>query len=361
MEPYSRLREILDIHPAGAPPSVHFDQILRILFAPEEAEVACSLNFRLQPVSSLAGKTGMEVEILASMLESMANRGIIMAERNKEGQYGYSLLPTIPGLFEFPFMRAESLPRREELARLWNLYHTEALGNAFASSPTPQFRVIPAQHSLKMISEILHYEQVVEMIGRAQYFAVTNCSCRSSMQACDHPLEVCLAFDRVARFLVERNRARMIGKEEALRILDLAEEAGLVHSINNSQERPNMLCNCCSCCCGILRGITELNNPFAIARSNYLVRYDASQCIGCFLCTEGRCPVSAVSEAGEVVAVNESACIGCGLCVSVCPTPALEMHQREETLRTPRTSQEMFMTVLKEKGKFKDFARINRS
>lgn len=39
-----------------------------------------------------------------------------------------------------------------------------------------------------------------------------------------------------------------IDNPRGIEILDIAEENGLVHSINN-REDPNFLCNCCECCC----------------------------------------------------------------------------------------------------------------
>lgn len=359
MEQYDRLRELLDKHPAGAPPSAYMDEILRILFSPEEAEAACYLTFMLQPVSKLAEKMGKDEQSLTEMFERMADRGVVMAKKSNSGEHRYSLLPTIPGLFEFPFMRAERMPQKEKLAKLWHLYHTEAMGNSFAGSKTPATRVIPVRKSLAITTEILLYEQVADMIGRAKNIAVTNCACRESMKACDKPLEVCLAFDMGARFLVERDLARMIDSEEALRVLDIAEEAGLVHCINNSQERPVVICNCCGCCCTILRGITELHNPNAVATSSYIVNYDESQCSGCFLCTEDRCAVSAVQENGDVVAVDASRCIGCGLCVSICPSEALTMKKRDEVSIPPGTYQDLTLQILQEKGKQEAFMKMN--
>jgi Pyruvate/2-oxoacid:ferredoxin oxidoreductase delta subunit len=360
MEHYNKLRQLLDTHPAGAPPSNYFDQILRILFSPEEAEAASHLTFILQPVSKLAQKTGKDQHTLTELYENMANRGLVMAKVSEGGENRYSLLPTIPGLFEFPFMRAERLPQKEELAKLWHLYHTEALGNAFAGSKTPQTRVIPVRKSLPIVTDVLPYEQVAEMIGQARNIALTNCACRVSVQACDKPIEVCLAFDMGARFLVERDLARMIDKEEAIRVLDIAENAGLVHCTNNSQDRPVVICNCCGCCCTLLRGITELNNPNAIATSSYIVNYDEAECIGCLLCIEDRCPVSAVKENGDVVTVDQSRCIGCGLCVSVCPCEALTMKKRDQIPDTPDTYQDLSVRVLQEKGNLDAFLNLNR-
>lgn len=45
MDQYEKLRRILDKHLAGAPPSKKFDQILRILFTPEEVRVALAMLF----------------------------------------------------------------------------------------------------------------------------------------------------------------------------------------------------------------------------------------------------------------------------------------------------------------------------
>ena len=81
--------------------------------------------------------------------------------------------------------------------------------------------------------------------------------------------------------------------------------------------------------------------------------------MGCFLCTEDRCPVSAVQEAGDVVAVDSSRCIGCGLCVSVCPSEALTMKKRDQIPNPPDTYQDLTMNVLREKGKLEAFMKLN--
>ena len=64
-----------------------------------------------------------------------------------------------------------------------------------------------------------------------------TCACRVSVAKCDKPKEVCLIFGETGEFLVERGFARQISKEEGMKVLDLAEEAGLVHTSNNSADR----------------------------------------------------------------------------------------------------------------------------
>ena len=81
MDVYKRLQERLDTHPAGAPAADSFDKILRMLFSPEEAEVAVNLTFTLQPVSRISQKTGIDSDTLTTMLEGMADRGLIFAKK----------------------------------------------------------------------------------------------------------------------------------------------------------------------------------------------------------------------------------------------------------------------------------------
>ena len=54
MDIYERLREILDAHPATAPKAKSIDEILRILFTPEEAALAVNMSYKTKSVSSIA-------------------------------------------------------------------------------------------------------------------------------------------------------------------------------------------------------------------------------------------------------------------------------------------------------------------
>jgi len=104
MDNYERLREILDSHPSTAPKTKSIDEILRILFTPEEVALAVNMNYRAKSASNIAKAAGVLESKSKKNLESMADKGIIYS-RNKEGEKFYSLLPLIPGVFEFPFMK----------------------------------------------------------------------------------------------------------------------------------------------------------------------------------------------------------------------------------------------------------------
>jgi electron transport complex protein RnfB len=78
------------------------------------------------------------------------------------------------------------------------------------------------------------------------------------------------------------------------------------------------VCNCCGCCCGILRGITDYGIDNSIARANYYAVIDPDECVGCGTCID-RCQVKAIFERDGVSVVDRDRCIGCGLCVTGCP------------------------------------------
>jgi electron transport complex protein RnfB len=357
MDTYERLREILDAHPSGAPKSAAFDEILRILFSPEEAALAVQMSFAFRTVADLADRAGLTQEAARRLLEGLADKAVIQS-RTKDGTTAYALLPTIPGLFEFPFMKGGGEPVHEKLGRLWQQYHHEALGSEFAGTDTPLMRVVPVQETIEDKSDILPYERARSLVDGASYIAVTDCACRVSVNACDKPREVCLIFGPTAQFLAERGYARAIDRQEAYRVLKTAADAGLVHTSNNSADRGNLICNCCPCCCTVLRGRTQLNIPHAFAPSAFFAEIDGDLCTGCGACGDERCPMGAIEIENDAARVTVDRCIGCGVCVSVCPTEAISLREREIRPDIAPTVRDMGMTILKKKGKLERFIEI---
>jgi electron transport complex protein RnfB len=363
MDKYEKLRENLHKNPSGAPKSEAFDEILRILFSPEEVEVACELSFVPKNVHKIAEKAGTSLERASALCESMANKGIIFS-RDKNGKRGYSLLPTIPGLFEFPFMTGGNTPMHKQLGWLWEQYHMQAQGKEFGSSPTPLTRVVQVEEAIASKNEVLPYEVLSQMLNKTQTFALTNCACRvaAGENACDKPTEVCLIFDKMAEFLIERKFAREITRQETDEVLRRSEEAGLVHMSNNSQDRLNLVCNCCPCCCTILTCFTRINAPYPFARGRWYAIVDEALCTGCGICADQRCPVRAIDIEMDMaaIAINEDICIGCGLCVSACPVDALSMNLRKDAVTPPATILDLGAQALIEKGRFEDFMELNK-
>jgi len=80
---YEKLRVNLDKNPAGAPPSKALEKILETLFTPDEAAVAVCLTFMPKSLFAIAEKSGLEVDRVEELCESMANKGIIYSRVKK--------------------------------------------------------------------------------------------------------------------------------------------------------------------------------------------------------------------------------------------------------------------------------------
>ena len=96
-------------------------------------------------------------------------------QKNKDGKKFYGLVPLIPGVFEFPFMKGGGSPMHERLARLWEAYHAESLGASFAGNPTPMMRVVAVEKSVTPEHQVHPYDEVRRLIENAGYIALTKC------------------------------------------------------------------------------------------------------------------------------------------------------------------------------------------
>jgi len=329
---YKRLAERLDALPNGFPATADGAELrlLARLFTPEEAALAAQLDVILETPGQIAARTGGDPARLRQQLKSMARRGLIAAGR-ADGGLGYSLLPFAVGIYEMQFNTIDT-----ELARLFEDYYRQAFGQALTMQPSVH-RVIPVEVSVKTNMEIRPYENATEIIAAGRAWGVLNCICRVQKsligQPCPHPLDVCMTISQVPGAFDQSPGIRPLTRDEAMATLRRAAEAGLVHSVSNNQQGIWYICNCCTCACGILRGMADLGIANVIARSAFINQVDESRCVGCALCLD-RCQFQALSLAG-VVHVNESRCVGCGVCVLACPEQAMGLVRRPETEIAP--------------------------
>ena len=100
-----------------------------------------------------------------------------------------------------------------------------------------------------------------------------------------------------------------------------------MHSVNNAQTEVYYVCNCCTCSCGVLRGMVEYGSEHSIARSDFYATVDEDHCTGCESCLE-RCLFNAMTMVDGICEVNKVNCYGCGLCISSCATDALSLVQK---------------------------------
>ncbi|NVM52424.1 MAG: 4Fe-4S dicluster domain-containing protein [Candidatus Helarchaeota archaeon] len=360
-DPYEKLRRKLNLFTLRVPKTKTFHKLLELLYTPEEAEIISTfgmpyIDYMRVPWFIKKSKTEKSEEEISEMFENLVKRGVLFKRIDKKGRPSYALAPYIPGIFEFYFMsKAEPPEKMKEVAHVLEDYFFDTFApETFNSSKYPFFRVLPAQKAVEKVIElgeevptefqVLPFEIVSQYISSARRIAVGICPCRDHAELidgksrCDKPRDVCMVFEAIADYWVEKGIARYVDHEEAMEVLRRAEDAGLVHSTTNNQlfglEIPGMICNCCPCCCFILQGILKVNRPRGIAQSNFDPVIDRELCKICKECIDV-CPMGAIFHhpphkddlSDNLIYVTLDKCIGCGLCASNCPHNAITMKK----------------------------------
>lgn len=322
---YARLAGALDKLPNGFPRTASNIEllILKKIFSPEEAFLSSHLCGEMEPVAIIAERVDLPLKEVRTQLMQLTKRGLVWFEK-RDGKPHFRLPPFIVGIYE-----SQTENMSHELAHLFEEYMVEG-GAVGIMKPQPALhRVIPARGSVK--SEwILPYDDVRAVIMAAKSFRENDCICRKQQgllgHRCEFPQNMCLSFSSAERSPTPND----ISREEALALLDRSEEIGLVHTVSNIAEGLGYVCNCCGCCCAILRGITEWGIEDSVAYANYYAVIAADECTGCGICIE-RCQVQAISEEDGVAVVNREQCIGCGLCVTGCPDNVIHLQQKPDS------------------------------
>ncbi len=341
---YKKLANHLDSLPEGFPatPDGAELRILEHLFTPEEAELASQLRITLENPSEIAARIGGDPKALRAQLKEMARKGLIRIGKAETKGLGYGTLPFAIGIYELQTGNMDPT-----FARLFEDYYTQA----FVKTTTimPKFhRVIPVRETIRNDMSIEPFENAAEIIEGAKAWGVTECLCRQQKamigDPCDHPLDVCMTFSQRPGAFDYNPVVKALTKEEAYATLQRAADAGLVHSVSNNQAADSLIkhyiCNCCTCSCGILRGIKETGLSNVITRSTFVNTVDPDLCTACDTCID-YCQFDALSLSPNDMYINidQGKCVGCGVCVPRCPEKALSMVRRpnDEILPVPPT------------------------
>ena len=317
-----------------------FYTLVEELFTPEEAAVYNAIPKGFHPAEAIARSVGKEVDEIKTTLESMASRGLCTAG-SMGGVTFYGAPVFVPGIFEFQFMRGTTTERDRKLARLIHAYKAAVDAEKSPVKVTyPTSRVIPVDRKIGAENTIHTYHQVASYIEKYHPLAVATCFCRHEAKLidekddCGKPNEVCMQFGMGAQFVIDRKMGRQISKEEAMEILNMSEEAGLVHATLNRQEI-DLLCNCCGCHCMILKTALAQPKPGLICNSGFKPQQEYELCTSCGTCIE-RCPTKALAMGDEDrPELNLDRCIGCGVCATGCPSDAVSLVERAGILPPP--------------------------
>ncbi len=336
---YDKLAAALNARTTAIPaiPCEEYYAFVEFLFTPEEAAIACAMPIDYATVEEIAASLGeKDLKKLAAQLETMGDKGTIHI-KEKNGVKIYEGLPFVPGLIEFQLMRGIVDERHKKIAFLLRDY-SKAIKREMMSGTPPILQKAVAGKQIKVDREIPHvttvvpYKEVKELINSAEYIAAGTCVCRHQGnligKPSSEPMNVCMVVGESAEFAVERGFTKRLTREEALKRLDEAEEAGLVHNYANSPDHfTNLLCNCCGCHCWIIKGAKNSPFPSQMVSARYLVQIDQDNCTTCEACVS-RCWMQALKVEDGKLTRDEVRCIGCGLCMWVCPTEALSLEPR---------------------------------
>lgn len=323
---YRQLADALNSLPQGFPPAEDDShlRLLEYLFTPEEAALAAQLTAEVEPMKPLLARLGGDARETGALLKNMAKRGLIKFGRDENGS-GFALEPFVVGIYENQVSVIDA-----ELAALFEQYFRHGFGDMLKREPQVH-RIVPVQESVQSSVEVRPYESLVEIVQKAKSIGVQECICRKQKdligEGCDHLREVCMVLAPVEGAFTNSGHFKELDTQAALELLKACAEDGLVHSVSNTQDN-YYICNCCTCCCGILRGMKDLGIANVMARSAFVNSVDDEECIACGACVDA-CPFGALALEDTAV-VDTLKCTGCGVCIPTCPTDALTLVRRPE-------------------------------
>lgn len=160
--------------------------------------------------------------------------------------------------------------------------------------------VIPVEKAISVENESVDLEHISYWLKKYEgHISAGICSCRYSRQkmgegCIDDPDDWCIQVGDMADYTVETGRAHYITTEEALEILQKAEDNGFVHQITNIDGKEHIfdICNCDVKICNALRTSMLFNTP-NLSKSAYTAKVTAKNCVACGMCVES-CPTGAV-------------------------------------------------------------------
>ena len=303
------------------------------ILSDDEADVAIAAGLRKERTAGyLAKKVGKTVEEVQPLLDNLVYYGIFRRSMDKAlGEDVYYMQIFAPGILEMMVNQKELLETHPEVGRAFDEYTRNLAASMGAMIPDGYglMRVIPVESALEGIEGVSDYERISHYLDKYDRFSVSPCSCRASRSSlgdgCGHLEEdMCVQMGRGAEHYIRTGRAREITREQALEIIQRAEENGLMHDMVNIEEpgESAAICNCCACACFGLRVGLMFGARDAI-RSNYVAEVDEAKCVACGQCVE-TCPGNALK-------------LGQKLCSTEDLTPQPDYVKLSETIHPKRS------------------------
>ena len=274
----------------------------------EMAEIALKMGVRKpRTLKDMVKLTGKDEAYLEDILQKMSVNGVVEYNwENPQHEKQYVLPMFVPGSAEFSNMNSDMLEKNPELGRFFERMSRLPLEKVTTMVPPGGagigMHVIPVEKAISMENNSVSIEHISHWLDKYNgRYAASPCSCRKSRKTfdegcADDPADWCIAVGDMADYVVETNKGgRYITKEEALEILQKAEDNGFVHQITNidGEDKIFAICNCNVNVCYALRTSQLFNTP-NMSRSAYVAHVDKANCVACGRCVE-YCPAGAVT------------------------------------------------------------------
>ncbi len=172
--------------------------------------------------------------------------------------------------------------------------------------------VIPVEKAITMENKSVDLEHLSYWLKKYEgHIGVGRCSCRASRKVLgegvgDDDYGWCIGVGDFADYCRETGKGHDITYDEAMAILQRAEENGFVHQITNIDGENKIfgICNCNVNICNALRTSQLFNTP-NMSRSAYVAHVDREKCVACGRCVE-YCPAGATRLGQKLCAKDGS-------------------------------------------------------
>ena len=344
---YYELAKVIEKNPFGIPKvegeiSKAFIDFLKLIYTEEEARIVRYLEPYpfFKTAQQVADESGRNIEEVKAILDGAHVKYALMGLGEKDQH----ALPTIFYIFNYHQRYPETKAVDLEAARLYQeFFIKEGFYKRYETTDagTPVFRTIPVKQSIEANQKVLTSEEAHDRIDglETDFIALVPCPCRTrteklGIRECKDkfPIGACIVPGDNGRKFVSLGMGKKATKDQAKKYLDEMQDFGLVIGSDNALfPDPIVICLCCGCCCGQLRGRTKWDNTRAMLASNFIPKA-GEDCTMCRTCID-RCFMDALSldDGAERSVVDPDKCIGCGVCTLGCPQGTLKLYRFERT------------------------------